>query len=53
MFDPEEKIYTMAAIDRGGPILCRKDIGEVVCEYKEAFILALGIKSLMNIINHK
>ena len=49
-FDPDEKIYTMCSIDKGGPILCRKDLGEIVCEYKEMFIFTLGIKALVDTI---
>ena len=47
-FDPDENIYTMTAIDKGGPIVSRKDLGEVVCKYKEMFILTLAIKCLVD-----
>lgn len=52
-YDIEENYYTMYSIDKGGPIIVKSDLGEIVSEYKEMFIFTLGLRSLMNVINDK
>ena len=50
-YDESCGLYTMFSTDKGGPVISRSDLGEVVCEYKEMFIFSLGIKALVDRIN--
>ena len=49
-YDDSCGMYTMASVEKngGGPILCKRDLGEIVCEYKEMFIFSLAVKCLID-----
>ena len=47
-YEESSNMYTMFSIDKGGPVICKPDLGEIVCGYKEMFIFSLAVKCLVD-----
>ena len=47
-YDESTGYYTMALIEKGGPIICGRDLEKVKSSFKEALELACLIKHVKN-----